>query len=81
MCLIYAATVKKMVYTCLLEDTIMYNKSYIYIKKHVYCILTMVKVLFVIFTQFNKGVIIKKILCTVTNVFNLLHKIVKQLII
>ena len=36
MCLIYAATVKKMVYTCLLEDTIMYNKSYIYIyiKKH-----------------------------------------------
>jgi len=79
MCLIYAATVKKMVYTCLLEDTIMYNKSYI--SKNMYCILTMVKVLFVIFTQFNKGVIIKKILCTVTNVFNLLHKIVKQLII
>ena len=81
MCLIYAATVKKMVYTCLLEDTIMYNKSYI--SKNMYCILTMVKVLFVFtqFTQFNKGVIIKKILCTVTNVFNLLHKIVKQLII
>ena len=79
MCLIYAATVKKMVYTCLLEDTIMYNKSYI--SKNMYCILTMVKVLFVIFTQFNKGVIIKKILCTVTNVFNLLHKIIKQLII
>ena len=67
---------KKMVYTRLLEDTIMYNKSYI--SKNMYCILTMVKVLFV-FT--HKGVIIKKILCTVTNVFNLLHKIVKQLII
>ena len=88
MCLIYAATVKKMVYTRLLEDSIMYNKSYI--SKNMYCILTMVKVLFV-FTQFvvrlqlqhcnDKGVIIKKILCTVTNVFNLLHKIVKQLII